>query len=799
MYSRVSESGEKELLQDHLSSVAELCREVCGVISMPCTGKLLAMLHDMGKCSPAWQEYLLSAGKNQVLPHAPAGAKYLKKLVDKLVVEKEAFGEDIRVLRMIQEIICAVIWGHHSGLPDLVSPDSKTYYREHLREELNENELIAAKNFLTKCFNQKNIVELLKASEKELQNIIRRIPCSESESGIDVIAFSLGLIIRFLSSALRDSDCYASAAWSEGIRPCVFHTQPLLWKELLENLEEYIESIPFSEIGEARTSISEECLESVKKIDSHGGVYRLDVVTGGGKTLAVMRSALYLAEKQRLDHIFYVAPFTTILDQTARNLRDVLKRNEVLLEHHCNIFSEDREELDMRENMKERYAERWDIPVVLTSQVQFFNSLFDGRGQCVRRMHQLSNSVLIFDEVQKVPLKCIAMFNVTINFLAKICGCTVILCSATQPVFDKISPPLFLAESPDLVKDVRKHFPIFDRVKLIDKSGEGVMDSDDLTELVRKCLKKIDSVLIILNTKKSVREAYRKLGRELSGEGVGIYHLSTNMCAAHRIEKIDEICKSLEKHERIVCVSTNLVEAGVDFSFDCVIRSYAGLDSVAQAAGRCNRHKEHEYGDVYLIKYTERTGSLVDLEAGQSALREVRSELQLANDSSVDYFAHEVLNSYYRKYFYERKSAMKYSLDNGENLFNYLACNSKAVGECRDDKYTVDLLNQAFQSAGRRFRVIEDETVGVLVPYKRGLELQEILGASFGYYEQSRLYREVQRYTVNIYRNKLTALEEKGVLEYSKENDMYFMNVDFYDDEYGFDEENRYESDDFLF
>ena len=812
IYSRISKTdpARREKLEDHVRKVAELCSQDGRWFGASSLGHLIGLVHDVGKASYSWQRYLLSSEQEEKIPHAPVGAKMLYQIADEVSVDKWG--------KYAVEIVALVVWGHHSGLSDVIMPDATSAYKARLAEPLDTDQKIAVERYFRQVVPKEEIVELMRASGDELKTLYSRFSehCRSDryiESGQivtermkDKRAFLTGLLVRMLYSSLRDNDSYASLSWEHGTETATYKTDPTLWAEMAANLEKRIEGFEDSEIGRARRQISDECLQSVRTMLEGTGVYRLNVVTGGGKTLTVTRSALYLAEKFAKEHIYYVAPFTTILGQTAQELRKSLKREDLLLEFHSNLVGDkedesdgddrERKSLEWKEEQRDRYAERWDIPFILTTQVQFFNVLFSAQRQSAVRAHHLCNSILIFDEVQSIPVKCVSMFNVAVNFLAEFCGCIIILCSATQPTFEAVKRPLRLSQPADLVSGVKERFPVFERVRIVDKTLEPEFDAEGLGRFVLELLKGEDGVrsaLIILNTKKAVRAVYDSL-QELGADDGSLFHLSTNMCGAHLVDMLDTVKKRLEERRPVICVSTNLIEAGVDISFDTVIRSLTGLDRLAQSAGRCNRHKYVDRGNVYLINFAETgAGSVSGLAEMQVAMKKVLADLRVGGGD--DYFSEAALSNYYLYYLNsEERRKFDYPVPGecGKDLFDYLSRNQSATKEYAFSHpvESKGVLHQAFRTAGQNFHVIEQETIGVLVPYGEGKTLQEQVQKSeipLKADEKKKWYRLVQRCSVNLYQNKIQELMEKNALAFYEEAGLYLLKEDFYSECYGVD------------
>ena len=315
-----------------------------------------------------------------------------------------------------------------------------------------------------------------------------------------------------------------------------------------------------------------------------------------------MRYVVHYAKRFEKSRIIYVAPFNSILEQNAAVFRRFLPDDTEILEHYGDVIDDD--------TRFRYYAENWSAPVIATSMVQFFNTLFLGKISSVRRMRGLLHAVIIIDEVQSVPVECVTLFDLAVNFLAEICGCTVVLCSATQPTLsEEIKHPLLLSAKDELVENRLAYTEAF--------GGYTYAQTADFAMEKAEAAK---SVLLIVNTKEAAKTIYALLKERLPKD-VTIVHLSTQMCPSHRKSVLAALKKHLDKGDRTVCVSTQLIEAGVDISFETVIRSLAGLDSIIQSAGRCNRNRETALGQVYVIRIADenisriqaiKTGAAID-------------------------------------------------------------------------------------------------------------------------------------------------------------------------------------------
>ncbi len=366
---------------------------------------------------------------------------------------------------------------------------------------------------------------------------IRKV--ARGEKSETIIRFKVGLLVRFLFSCLIDADRIDTADFE---KPAAarhrLNGRYTDWPLLIERLEKHLQGFTIrNPIDEIRRSISDHCLDGAIR---GKGIYTLTVPTGGGKTLASLRFALHHVERHKMDRVIYVIPFTSIIDQNAKVVRDILEptkddRGRVVLEHHSNLTSEQQ---GWREKM---LTENWDAQVIFTTSVQLLEAIFSEGTRGARRMHQLANAVLIFDEIQTLPVNCVHLFCNTMNFLVEHCGSTVVLCTATQPLLNLVDPgkgALKFTKNDDLMPDVKGLFDDLKRVEVVNQRKPGGWTDEEIARLALSEVVHSGSCLVIVNTKKSAQALYR-LCREAAG--IQTFHLSTSMCPAHRKEILDKI------------------------------------------------------------------------------------------------------------------------------------------------------------------------------------------------------------------------------------------------------------------
>ncbi|MGN0584264.1 MAG: CRISPR-associated helicase Cas3', partial [Ruminococcus sp.] len=507
--------------------------------------------------------------------------------------------------------------------------------------------------------------------------------------------------------------------------------------------------------------------------------------TGGGKTLSSLRFAVNSCINHGMDKIIYTAPYMSILEQNSEEIR-LVTGEEYFIEHHSNALMDENNAEELAEY--ELRTEKWDLPVVATTLVQFLNALFSGKMQAVRRMHRLVNSVIIIDEVQSVPVKCVNIFNLAMNFLSAVCRCTIVLCSATQPVFENTEYPLILDDNQSVTGDYKEDFEIFKRTEIIPKIEGYGMTYEETAEFCRREYEKAGNLLLIVNTKNSARRIYEIMKEISFSDSPKIIHLSTNMCPEHRCAMIKEMRESMGNP--LICITTQLIEAGVDISFKCVVRSLAGLDNAAQAAGRCNRHGENpEPCPVYMINIKdENLDKLKEIKNAKKISRNIIDSYKGCDCSSPG-----ILAKYYELLFREVKNELNYNIKNSENadLINLLSLNSHRNNKSlKSEDYSKSnmYLAQAFKTAGDSFDVIDAETIGILVPYNNeAIEMINALESDIDSEKARKILRKAQKYTVSVYQGMFELLKQKEAVYQtkSKTNPVYVLRAANYDKELG--------------
>jgi len=794
-----------QVLSDHLLGVAEKSSRYAEKIALAKQGELLGLLHDIGKYSDEFQHYIKSATGllNQDEDEAYVNADRLRGRIDHSTAGAQRAWNVLSKAgpqgEMVGQILALCVASHHSGLIDCLGAGSADFGQDIFRRRMlkadQRTHLGEAENKVDAEVRSR--IDTLLADSRTITTLWDLlVDIARKDAGGVVAQQKIGLLVRFLFSCLIDADRLDTASFEKAKanrhRPQGNYTS---WPVLAERLEQCLRTLPLeTPVDQIRRDISAHCLTAATRSK---GIFSLSVPTGGGKTLASLRFALHHAAHHGMDRIIYVIPFTSIIDQNAEVVRGILEaeedRGHVVLEHHSNLTPEVQ---GWREKM---LTENWDAPVIYTTMVQFLETLFGGGTRGARRMHQLANAVLIFDEIQSLPIKCVHLFNNAINFLVDHCGSTAVLCTATQPLLDQVpheKGALRLTADSELMPDVTGLFDDLKRVETINHHRPGGWPREELAALAHQEAVQSGSCLLIVNTKEAARELYR-LCRTTSAD-FSVFHLSTSLCPAHRKAILADVRVQLKAGNRLICVSTQLIEAGVDVDFGAVIRFAAGLDAIAQAAGRCNRNGKQATGRVHVINprpEDENLGRLTDIRMGRDSAARVLHDFA----ADPDKFAHnplgpEAMRWYYQNYFHARHDEMDYpvardALGHDDTLLELLSGNRKAsheFGQRNPGKQQLPL-RQSFMAAATAFKSIDAPTQGVIAPYgDEGKELINDLGAAFEVERQFDLLRRAQQYTVNVFPHELARLQNAHAI-YPVQTETTILHLDprYYSPEFG--------------
>lgn len=663
----ISEDHSREqTVYEHLTGTAELAKQFAAAFGAEEDGYLLGLLHDIGKYSDAFQ-HRLDGGVR--VDHSTAGAK-------------EACAHGVGYLAL-------AIAGHHGGIP-------------------NSGSRADTKNDATLSGRLKRDLEPYDDWKTEVTlPPVRPFNMREFNTG-----FRLSFYIRMLFSCLVDADFIDTETFMDGaLAPRGNYDAP---PALLDRLETYIEPWypPKTELNRKRCAILDACKASGSTATP--GVYTLTVPTGGGKTTAAVQNCM--------SRVIYAAPYTSIIDQNADTFEKIFGTENVI-EHHSSaeyLFSESPNPAEYRKMLA---AENWDAPVIATTTVQLFESLFASKPARCRKLHNLANSVLILDEVQTLPMPYLKPFTAALAELARKYGVIVVLCTATQPALDGVFADLKIGlPIKEICPDVPENFETFRRTKI-------TQHTFDSTESLTAELIALPQVLCIVNRIADAQKIYRALPED------GAYCLTTHLCPAHRKARIKEIRERLKIGLPCRVVSTSLIEAGVDVDFPRVYREEAGLDSVLQAAGRCNREGKRPLDDSLVTVFTvQNTTPPPYMRQPAAAMKNISKRMEDITSLAAIRAYFEFYRDLYGKEDLDREKILK-AFESG---------------------------TLPFASVAEKVRVIESCTTPVYIPIDQGEALVEQLYRG----ERSRtLFRKLGQYSVNVYPQQLAALREAGAVQ----------------------------------
>ncbi len=676
---------------------------------------------------------------------------------------------------------------------DRIKKIEKSHYRfgESLQESLDIDDFYKE---VEKFYESKGIYikDIFCQGFLEYLEIIKKLKNSAKEYSknkeYEALCFYKSLLTRLLVSILKSAD----------IKDTINAYENIIVDEDLENLRQvekrFEENInkkyasfgePEGKLNVLRSEISEDILKRSK--EDRLGIYKLDLPTGAGKTLLSLRYGINQMNYQDKDRFFYVTSFLSVLEQNASEMREILNNDNFVLEHHSNVV-DDKDEIenddrdDELEIVKKKFLlDDWTSPVILTTMVQFYNSLFKGKSANITRFKSLINSVIILDEWQSIPTEFLYMTNLALNFMKIVMKTTLVLSTATQPTNASVSldHKLFYGnldgENDDIIENKNYDFSAFERVKLkIYGDINKMYGIEDIRDLVLKNLDK--SNLIILNTKKLVKKLYDLLKNNY--EDKDLYYLTTNLTASDRLKKIGEIKKRLLEGDKICVVSTQLIEAGVDVDFDLVIRSLSGMDSVVQAMGRCNREGHRQSAFTYLInldKNEEKTSMLKGVNERKTACKAA------LNKSTDDLDIKKLTEEYFEKLYANLKG------DQYSDVLKLLAENKEVAGDFKklnkvkkeleevagylydEEKQIYFDLFQSFKEAYKEFELIEDNNRSAIVDYEdTRKDLNKVRDLSSKLYgddylnnlrELKKIVKKLSRHTVALNKKDLDSCE----------------------------------------
>jgi CRISPR-associated endonuclease/helicase Cas3 len=688
---------------DHQQGVAKIAKGFAEEFGMGDCGRLMGLLHDKGKEQQEWQKYIQGVtGYNKEYANVKNGPNH--SYIGAIIAQKQ--------YPQIGPLIAQPIAGHHRGLYDYCD------FIEETKQDVPEDVTI----------------------EKAIPFQFPKLNKMEQ--------YDLHHIIRMLFSCLVDADSLDTETFMNPEQAMLRGSHTSM-EELLRMLEQHIHGLkanaPDTEVNRIRNYVQEQC---VIESQGEGGFYSLTVPTGGGKTLSSVLWALHHAVKNNLQRVIIAIPYTSIIVQTAAILKRIFGEDNVL-EHHSNVNPEDIKNKDLRERLQ-LATENWDYPIIVTTNVQLFESLFSNKRSDCRKLHNIVKSVIILDEVQTLPLGFYKPIVNTLNTLQRVFGLSVLFTTASQPILsgriEGANPMASFDALPSVHEIIPTEVRLHDKLRRVELQFlEGTRSYDDIAEELSKHQK----VLCIVNTRRDAKELYERLPKE----GICL-HLSRMMCPAHVSATIGQIKDAImtPSNQPVRVIATQLIEAGVDIDFPVVFRQEAGLDSILQAAGRCNREGKQKICTTYVFSL----GKEHPLPPG-FITQTNNARLNMGRDN--DWFSPEAITCYFKQ--------LHSRIDNFD---------------CRQMEKLLYKPQCEFEEAAQQFQLIDDQTTSVIINWGESINLyQQLISQGPSY----TIMKKLAQYSVNIRERDFKKLKDIGAVEEPFENIFAITNPDFYDSDKG--------------
>lgn len=695
---------------EHQTNVAELAATFASEFGLSDFGRIAGLLHDKGKEQEDWQKYIQGitgfkaeyAGFANRPDHAYVGACIAKSLYPQFA-----------------PLIAQPIAGHHRGLYDY-------------------------------C----DFAELIKTA---IPGDVSIPDAGHSPSfGLGKMErYDLHHMVRMLFSCLVDADSLDTEAFMTPDQALLRGSRTTM-KDLLAKLEEHLEVLRQragrTEVNDVRNYVQEQC---VKESQGDAGFYSLTVPTGGGKTLASVLWALHHAVRNHLHRIIIAIPYTSIIVQTAATLKSIFGEENVL-EHHSNFNPENVKDRELRERLH-LATENWDYPIIVTTNVQLFESLFSNKRSDCRKLHNIVNGVIVLDEVQTLPMEFYKPIVNTLDTMHRVFGVSVLFTTASQPVLTGRIEGTEPGSGFDALPDIREIIPagaqLHEKLRRVELAFlSGAHTYDEIAEAVARHQR----VLCIVNTRKDAKELYERLPKD----GICL-HLSRMMCPAHVSATIQHIKALLKENVDmpVRVIATQLIEAGVDIDFPVVFRQEAGLDSILQAAGRCNREGKLGVCTTYVFSL----GKERPLPPGMISQA---NYARLGMGPSHDWFAPEAMSCYFRQL---HSRVPDFDAKQMKELLYKPECE--------------------FEEAAKRFHLIDDKTVSVIVNWGESMALyQRLISQSPSY----SLLKELSQYSVSLRERDFRKLQGMGAVEEPFENIYAIASLSFYKADTGLSMDNQW-------
>ena len=692
--------------EEHQQGVARLAAQFATVFGMEEWGRVLGLLHDKGKEKRAFQQHIIK--ESGLDPNVKVEGDYRHAYVG-AIMAKQLFPK-------FYPLMINAIMGHHRGLYD--DGDMKEVMKSEMPNDVNV-ERIEARLIVPPIGKPQDIHHLQ----------------------------------RMLYSCLVDADYLDTEAFMQPEQSKLrgkYDSLAMLEKKLEAYLSRLKKNAPDTEVNRIRNEVQQCC---IKESDNKPGFFSLTVPTGGGKTLSSVLWAIKHAVRNNLNRIIIAIPYTSIITQTASVLRNIFGEENVL-EHHSNVDSSKVNDKELASRMK-LATENWDYPIIVTTNVQFFESLFSNKPSDCRKLHNIAKSVLIFDEVQTLPIAFLQPIVDTFNTLKRVFGTSILFTTASQPVLSGeimgANPFVSFEGLSEIREIIPREASLHNRLRRVEIRFDEVRKNyDEIAEQIVK----YQRVLCIVNTRNDAKEIFTRLPKE----GICL-HLSRMMCPDHVRDTIAKVKTALINPDNSIIrvVATQLIEAGVDIDFPVVFRQEAGLDSVLQAAGRCNREGRLDMGETFVFSLQK---------ALPSGFMTQTNNARIAMGKDHDWFSPEAMEAYFRQLY--------------SRVDNFDKANIKEL------LYKKEM---QFETAALAFQLIDDNTTSVIVNWKSSMDLVERLKREGVTYT---LMKALSQYSVNVRNNDLKKLMDAGAIEEVLEGIYVVSDPIFYDKEVGLVTDNHW-------
>jgi len=794
-----------QTLKSHSYATSEYAAISLASVGLGNVGRLAGLLHDMGKATRDFNDYLAKAfngdesARRGSVNHTFAGVVYVL----------EEFSDNTSPMAKLTKEIIAFAIGSHHGLFDAMDKEGNSGFQHRIADKGNIHYEEAVSNFLREVASEGLISELFSKSVGEIDALVTKIKgivvgetqAIKSVTCGNYLAFACRLVLsaviygdrrdtsEFMSQQL---DSISSVDWGE-VREC-FDAKYGLLK-------------PHSEIDRLRSSFEARCREGGGHLPC--GTYLLNIPTGGGKTLSSLSFAIEHAKKLGKKRIIFVIPLLSILEQNAAVIKEYVGSSAQVLEHHSDALNQiasngNSGDEDQEVKEYELLSDRWDSPIIVTTMVRILEIIFGHKSSDISRFRALADSVLVFDEIQYLPRKGIYLYTLALNFLNRVCGSTLVLSSATQPSFDKLDYPILLGHDGNpLEKDI---MTVFSEERAVFKRAEiepclNAKTDEEFFDFCKCKIEEFGSALVVCNTKREAQSLFYNLKEQLNPDEYDVCHLSTYMCKAHRSDVLSRLNERLDARlqgkcdKKQICVSTQLIEAGVDISFECVIRVLAGIESIMQAAGRCNRNNEYGKGKTYVVELKSEANmakGLREIVDSKNAAKTVLKTTKVL--ASID--DERIIESYYTNLFSIEKNniRLKYDVDKGKYSLLEKMAKLYVKGQ---------ILGQPFAEIADWYRVFDEESSTVVVPY--GKDAEELIGSIKSRHGKFNAFpitkgelRALNQYSIGVFDSQLKRLKANGMIDECIDGQLLVLDSKAYDIECGLVPDKEKTTDDFI-